>query len=195
MLAAQNFRLAYEPWCWATHAPTWRTVWEIVQKVDRENVGLCLDTFQIAGGEWGDPTTKSGRIERLPEVELNVKFKRSLEELSSIIPKDKIYFFQISDAYRVTPPMSPDVDEQGLRPHGRWSHDYRPMPFHGGYLPIVEVTKAVLKTGFRGWFSMEIFDGQDHPSKPDMDHDIEGYAKEAMRSHNELVQQALASDA
>ncbi|KAL2865951.1 uncharacterized protein BJX67DRAFT_356838 [Aspergillus lucknowensis] len=45
------------------------------------------------------------------------------------------------------------------RPSRRWSHDYRPMPYDGGYLPIEAVERAVLKTGFRGWFSMEIFDG------------------------------------
>ena len=36
---------------------------------------------------------------------------------------------------------------------------YRPMPFDGGYLPVVEMTRAVWDTGFRGVYSMEIFDG------------------------------------
>ena len=48
LLAAHNFRLAYENWCWATHAPTGKDMWEIVQLVDWPNVGLCLDTFQTA---------------------------------------------------------------------------------------------------------------------------------------------------
>ena len=30
MLAEHNFRLAYENWCWSTHAPGWKDVWEIV---------------------------------------------------------------------------------------------------------------------------------------------------------------------
>jgi hypothetical protein len=63
MLARHSFRLVYENWCWATHAPTWKDVWKIVQAVDRPNIGLCLDTFQTAGGEWGDPATSSGLIE------------------------------------------------------------------------------------------------------------------------------------
>ncbi|RAL63035.1 hypothetical protein DID88_004120 [Monilinia fructigena] len=65
LLAEHNYRLAYENWCWATHAPTWREVWQIVQLVNRPNIGLCLDTFQTAGGEYGDPSTSSGLISHL----------------------------------------------------------------------------------------------------------------------------------
>lgn len=84
----------------------------------------------------------------------------SLRDLTTEIPKEKIYLLQISDAYKVPVPFSEDVEEgSGLRPRGRWSRDFRPYPFNGGYLPVVEVTKAVLATGFRGWFSLEVFDG------------------------------------
>jgi hypothetical protein len=55
------------------------------------------------------------------------------------------------------PPLDKKPDEQGLRPRGRWSHDYRPLPYDGGYLLVVEVTKGVLATGFRGWMSIEVF--------------------------------------
>lgn len=65
LLAPHSFRLAYENWCWATHAPTWSAVWSIVQKANRPNIGLCLDTFQTAAGEYGDPTTPSGLISHL----------------------------------------------------------------------------------------------------------------------------------
>ena len=49
MLATKNFRIAYENWCWATHAPGWREIRDIVQRVDKPKVGLCLDTFQSGG--------------------------------------------------------------------------------------------------------------------------------------------------
>jgi sugar phosphate isomerase/epimerase len=84
-------------------------------------------------------------------------FEKSLEQLAAT-PTEKIIFLQISDAYKVSPPLE-DKTIDDLRPRGRWSHDYRPAPFQGGYLPVVEVTRAVLKTGFRGTLSMEIFDG------------------------------------
>ncbi|EAQ93891.1 hypothetical protein CHGG_02126 [Chaetomium globosum CBS 148.51] len=131
MLAARGFRLAYENWCWATCAPRWKDIWDIVKKVNRPNIGLCLDTFQTAGGEWGDPTTKSGRIEAggvTPE-ELSKAYTASLEELSKTLPGQKIYFLQISDAYRLETPMnSTTTPDSGLRPRGRWSHDHRPLP-------------------------------------------------------------------
>jgi sugar phosphate isomerase/epimerase len=133
MLAARGFRLAYENWCWATRAPRWKDVWDIVQKADRPNIGLCLDTFQTAGGEWGDPTTTSGRIEdgmATASSDLSDAYGTSILELASTVPADKIYFLQISDAYRPDPPLEKAADpESGLRPRGRWSHDQRPLPY------------------------------------------------------------------
>jgi sugar phosphate isomerase/epimerase len=186
MLAHRGYRLAYENWCWATHAPTWKHVWTIIQEANRPNIGLCLDTFQTAGGEWGDPTTDSGMIEApgVSEAELGLSYRISLQELSKTVPAEKIYFLQISDAYRVSPPLNRTADESGLRPRGRWSHDYRPLPYDGGYLPIGAFVEAVLATGFRGWFSIEVFDGQFEEKYGD---DLMGYAKKAMESHLRLL--------
>jgi sugar phosphate isomerase/epimerase len=164
-------------------------VWQLVQKADRPNIGLCLDTFQTAGSEWADPTTKSGLIEALSLEALEKGFHSSLRDLSATVPKDKIYFLQVSDAYKMDPALSPEPDESGLRPRGRWSHDYRPLPFDGGYLPIVEVTKAVLGTGFRGWFSIEIFDGQLPKKHGD---DMAAFAKKATAAHHKLLKEAGA---
>jgi sugar phosphate isomerase/epimerase len=185
MLAVHNFRLAYENWCWATHAPTWADVYKIVQLVDRPNVGLCLDTFQTAGSEWADPTTSSGLIEGIPKAELESKFKSSLVQLTRTIPKEKIYLLQISDAYKPVQPFKNEVAKDGSRPRALWSHDYRPYPFNGGYLPVVEVAKAVLGTGSRCWFSMEVFDGgRDGKGKG---YDLDEFAKGAMESHKKLL--------
>lgn len=186
MLAHRGYRLAYENWCWATHASTWKQAWIIVQEANRTNIGLCLDTFQTAGGEWGDPTTKSGRIERagLSEQELDLSYSISLQELSKTVPAEKIFFLQISDAYHVSPPLDDKPDQSGLRPRGRWSHDYRPLPYDGGYLPIGAFVEAVLATGFRGWFSIEVFDGQFAKKYGE---DLLGYAKKAMEAHKKLL--------
>ena len=188
MLATKNFKMAYENWCWATHAPSWSQVWDIVQKVDRPNIGLCLDTFQTGGGEWGDPTTKSGKVETVGAEQLDGKFKESLELLAANVPPEKIYFLQISDAYMMDPPLDKEPDQDGLRPRGRWSHDYRPLPYDGGYLPVVEFTKAVLGTGFRGWMSIEVFDGKG-PEKYD---GMGPYAEKAMKSLERVLQEAGA---
>ena len=76
--------------------------------------------------------------------------------------------------------MKNELDGSGMRPRGRWSHDWRPLPFEGGYLPVVEVVKAVLQTGFRGWFSIEVFNGRE-------DGEMAGVAQRAMRTHQKLM--------
>ncbi|AEO69789.1 8941787e-765d-4d7f-8d4f-9cae91ec5ce4 [Thermothielavioides terrestris] len=192
MLASRGFRLAYENWCWATCAPTWKDVWTIVQKADRPNIGLCLDTFQTAGGEWGDPTTKSGRIEApgLTSADLSRAYAASLGELAESVPADKIYFLQISDAYLLDPPLNTAADpESGLRPRAQWSHEHRPLPYDGGYLPIREFVQAVLATGFRGWLSIEVFDGKFEEKYGD---NLRGFAKRAMEACQRLIAELRA---
>ena len=77
-----------------------------------------------------------------------------------------------------------------MRPRARWSLNLRPVPFDGGYLPVVDVAKAVLETGFRGWFSTEVFDGG--PSGRDQEwKDMPGYAKKAMRAHERLLREVV----
>jgi len=98
---------------------------------------------------------------------------------------------QISDAYKPSKPLDPVV-EDGLQPRGRWSHDYRPLPYDGGFLPIVPMVDAVLKTGFRGWFSIEVFDsGKDGKGKKTTD--LNAFALKAMESYKRLVKEASQS--
>lgn len=192
-----EYRLAYENWCWATHAPAWRDAWDLVRRADRPNIGLCLDTFQSAGGEWGDPTTASGLVaseDENAEAAVTRNWRASLRALTEAVPADKIYFLQISDAYRVDPPLAPHPvpnDDSGLRPRGRWSHDYRPLPYDGGYLPIADFTRAVLETGFRGWFSVEVFDGQFENKYGD---NLDKFADKARDSTRKLIEEAAAME-
>ncbi|KAH7254632.1 hypothetical protein MRS44_016701 [Fusarium solani] len=188
LLAERGFRLAYENWCWSTHAPTWKDVWTIVNTVDRPNVGLCLDTFQTSGGEWGDPTTKSSVLETggMTIDQVNMSYDRSLSELARTVPQEKIFFLQISDAYRADPPLDPDVDESGLRPRGRWSHSYRPLPYDGGYLPIAKCLEAVMATGFRGWLSVEVFDGS---FEEKYGYDLLAFVKKAKNAVDRLLEE------
>ncbi|KFA51607.1 hypothetical protein S40293_03903 [Stachybotrys chartarum IBT 40293] len=179
MFAKKGFRIAYENWCWSTHAATWKKIWDIVRRANRPELGLCLDTFQSAGLEWADPTAKSGLLEGQPNLEK--QWQDSLADLSSTLPPEKIFLLQISDAYRMDPPLANDF-EGGQPPRSRWSHDCRPLPGRG-YLPVKEFLRAVLKTGFSGWLSMEVFDHKEKQGNGDM----EAYTKEAMRSLKELV--------
>ena len=185
LLAKKGMRVAYENWCWSTHAPDWADVWDICKRVDRPNFGLCLDTFQSAGGEYGDPTTTSGMVEdgRSPE-QVTKDWHESCQRLADTVPPEKIFFLQISDACRPKQPFSKEL-VQGVGPRAWWSGSYRPLPFKG-YLPVVDFTKAVLKTGFRGWFSYEIFDGGPEGKGREYD-DMSQIAKDAMGCHGRLM--------
>ncbi|KAI0455823.1 3-dehydroshikimate dehydratase [Xylaria acuta] len=188
LAAAGGVRIAYENWCWATRAPDWKDVWRIVEKADRPNLGLCLDTFQSAGGEWADPRTASGLLlcqeeEGEGTAELERRWRDSLRELTATVPAEKIFLLQISDAYKMDPPLDSEPDERGLRPRGLWSRDHRPLPFDGGYLPVKDFLDAVLATGFRGWLSVEVFDGRAKEKYEDM----EEYSKKAMAALRRLL--------
>ncbi|EEP79993.1 conserved hypothetical protein [Uncinocarpus reesii 1704] len=182
-LKQHNMKVAYENWCWSTHAATWKEAWHIVQQVDRPNIGLCLDTFQIAGSEWANPCSISGCTETEVTVaqmeDVDESWQATLEELSKTVPKEKIYLLQISDAYRPQKPFE-GAEKGGMPPRARWSHAYRPLPYDGGYLPVESVTRAVLKTGFRGWFSVEVFD--EGPDGKGRSRDLFDFAKKARDS-------------
>ena len=186
MLATKNMRIAYENWCWSTHAPDWKHVWTIVKLADRSNIGLCLDTFQSAGGEWADPTTKTGLVEDSGDKQnIEQRWKSSIKEMAATIPAEKIFLLQISDAYKMDPPIPDKVDDSGTRPRGQWSHDYRPLPYDGGYLPVVDFLKATLDTGFRSWLSIEVFDGKG-PEKYDT---MQPFADQAMKSIDRMLEE------
>ena len=154
----------------------------------RPNLGLCLDTFQTAAGEWGDPTTASGRVEGVSAQDLQRMYEMSLQTLAATVPKDKIYVVQVSDAYRMMKPLRNGLYGNGQRPRAHWSHAFRPMPYDGGYLPILPMATAVLKTGFRGWFSLEVFDGGH--SGEGKQTDMGGFAERGIGSLRRLVQEA-----
>ncbi|PYH77668.1 3-dehydroshikimate dehydratase [Aspergillus uvarum CBS 121591] len=190
LLATHNMRLAYENWCWSSHSPDWASVYHLIKTVDRPNIGLCLDTFQTAGAEYADPTAADGLVpttDGKANLSTAQKFSASLARLAKTIPADKIYLLQVSDAYRAEPPLE-DAVVEGMRPRARWSHDYRPLPYtEGGYLPIEEVGRAVLGTGFRGWFSMEVFDGKRREVE------LKGYAREGWKSMRRFVERCSSS--
>jgi sugar phosphate isomerase/epimerase len=62
--------------------------------------------------------------------------------------------------------------------------------YDGGYLPIADFVRAVLKTGFRGWMSIEVFDGRSEEKYGD---DLRKFAKKAMDSYHKLMDDASTS--
>ncbi|CCM00629.1 uncharacterized protein FIBRA_02666 [Fibroporia radiculosa] len=164
---------AYEMWAWGSHVNTWEHTWDICKRVNRPNFGLCLDTFQICARTYADPTSPNGLLHHSPGGSALHTLGISLSALAKTIPPEKIFYLQISDGSR-----RHDVDaliksaaEQNIDPLYAWSNAWRPLPYqdeiegregneegaYGGYLPVVAVCEAVLKTGWRGPWSFEVF--------------------------------------
>lgn len=132
--------------------------------------------------------------EKVSEAALADSWRASLCDLAREVPADKIFSIQISDVCMVAPPLAPRPepdDETGLRPSGRWSHDYRPLPYGGGYMPIADFARAVLETEFRGWLSMEVREGEFEKKYVD---DLVGFAEKAGSSTRRLVEAAAAME-
>ncbi|KZT01032.1 xylose isomerase-like protein [Laetiporus sulphureus 93-53] len=178
-------KIAYEMWAWGCHINTWEDTWDICKRVDRPNFGLCLDTFQICARAFASPTSPTGLLQPLfsasnPSANpfsteyASQLLRNSLSRLADTLPPEKIFYFQISDGAhpgganggkRGIEELKQSARKKGIDPLYAWSNAWRPLPYmdelvgrkYGGYLPVVDVCEAVLKTGWRGPFSFEVF--------------------------------------
>jgi 4-hydroxyphenylpyruvate dioxygenase len=148
-------RFAYENLCWSTYFDTWEKAYDLVKRVDRENFGMCLDTFNIAGRVYADPAAPGGKI---PSADLHLK--KSLEEMVKTVDVKKVFYVQVVDAEKMQDPL---VEGHAFHVEGQparmsWSRNARLFAGEGGYLPVMEVTKAIITgLGYKGWVSMELF--------------------------------------
>ena len=118
-------RFAYESLAWGTFVNTWESAWDVVRRVDRQNFGLCLDTFNIAAKVWADPTASSGILPAGGE-----NLRASMIRLADTMDPSKLFFVQVADAQKIDPPLpkthSVFIDEQ--RYLMNWSRDARLFP-------------------------------------------------------------------
>jgi 4-hydroxyphenylpyruvate dioxygenase len=149
-------KFAYENLCWSTFIDTWELAWELVERVDRENFGICLDTFNIAGRVYADPAAKGGKT-----LNAEVDLKESLEEMVKRVDVKKVFYIQVVDAEKMRNPL---VEGHAFYVEGQparmsWSRNARLFAFEeGGYLPVMDVTRATIEgLGYTGWVSMELF--------------------------------------
>jgi 4-hydroxyphenylpyruvate dioxygenase len=149
-------KFAYENLCWSTFFDTWEKAWDLVERVDRPNFGMCLDTFNIAGRVYADPAAADGKT---PNAEEDMK--RSLEEMVRRVDIKKVFYIQVVDAEKMRSPLVEGhafyAKDQPARMS--WSRNARLFAFEeGGYLPVLDVTKAIIQgLGYKGWVSMELF--------------------------------------
>lgn len=139
--------------CWSTFNYTWQQGWEVVKAVDRPNFGVVLDAFHIAAYEYADPTVEGGVREDGEQ-----RLARSLSELVTSIPANKIFYVQLVDAERLSIPLgsgsSSPYHVEGQQPYMSWSRNCRLFPYEtdkGAYMPIERVAKAFVDMGFTGF--------------------------------------------
>ncbi|KAL4945760.1 hypothetical protein BDV06DRAFT_229950 [Aspergillus oleicola] len=151
--------IAYEPLSWGVNYSTWDDAYRLVTLVNRENFGLCMDTFHEVTKIWACSSTPSGVY---PDGPANLS--SSLSRFVQTVPVSKIFYIQLSDAEKFDPPFSKSHEWyiEGEAPEFTWSKHARPYPLeseYGGYTPVVEIVRSwILNSGFKGWVSMEIFD-------------------------------------
>lgn len=160
--AKQGFRFVYEALCWSTHVDTWEAAWNVVKLVDRENFGICLDSFNIAGRIYADPASVTGKT---PDAEQAVA--KSMATLRSLVSSGeldirKIFYIQLVDGERLSAPLDEKhpFHVDGQPPRMSWSRNARLFPCEeerGGYLPVLEIARAFFEIGFEGWVSLELF--------------------------------------
>ncbi|ORY10429.1 3-dehydroshikimate dehydratase [Clohesyomyces aquaticus] len=181
-------RFAYESLCWGTYIDKWELCWDIVTRVDRPNLGICLDTFNILGGIYADPTAASGRTENA-EQEAEDSVRRLVKQIEQ--HKEKIFFIQVVDAERLQKPLVRGhafyKEEQPARMS--WSRNCRLFygeQEKGAYLPVKKVVEALVKEiGFEGWVSMELFNKAMERTDEGV---VEELAERAGRSWERLVE-------
>jgi 4-hydroxyphenylpyruvate dioxygenase len=179
-------RFAYESLCWGTNVDSWEMCWDIVQRVDRPNLGICLDSFNILGRIYADPTSESGRTWNA-EKEVQESTRRLVDRIGP--HKEKIFFIQVVDAERLESPLLPGHPFYSAEQPARmsWSRNCRLFygeSDYGAYLPVKDVIHAILnEIGYEGWVSMELFNrvmGRE-------DHEVvEELAERAARSWGKL---------
>ncbi|KAI1638201.1 xylose isomerase-like protein [Biscogniauxia mediterranea] len=177
-------RFAYESLCWSTHVDTWEAAWAVVQRVDRPNFGLCLDTFNIAGRVWADPAAPDGRT---PDADMVLR--KSLERLVRDVDVRKVFFLQVVDAEKMDAPLvkGHPFHVAGQPPRMNWSRNARTFMYEqdrGAYLPVEKVADVIFnRLGYRGWVSMELFSRTLFEKGP---HVVEDHAKRGFESWKKL---------
>ncbi|EYE95394.1 sugar phosphate isomerase/epimerase family protein [Aspergillus ruber CBS 135680] len=155
------FRYVYESLAWANHIDTWEECWDVVQRVDRPNFGICLDSFNIAGRIYADPASVTGKTPNA-DADMQASVLR-LRSNSNNIDLEKVFYVQLVDGEKLSAPLDEahEFYVAGQPARMNWSRNARLFPFEedrGGYLPVVDIAKAIFNDlGFKGWVSLELF--------------------------------------
>lgn len=149
-------KLAYEALAWGTLVDTWDQSWKYIQQCNRENLGICIDTFNLAGRVYADPTSPD---RRLPHAEQELE--HSLDVLKKNLDVSKVFYVQLVNAEKMERPIVQGHAWYNKEQPARmtWSRNARLFAYEeGGYLPVRRIMEVLLKDcKYEGWVSMELF--------------------------------------
>ncbi|PLB34853.1 putative 4-hydroxyphenylpyruvate dioxygenase [Aspergillus candidus] len=158
--AAAPTKLAYEALAWSPHIHTWEAAYDVVQRVNEPNLGLAVDAFNIAAVIYPSPDIPSSPSSI---AAANSALKQSLARLVADVDPARLFVVQMADAERLLAPLDEQHPfyEAAQPARMSWSRNARLFlgeAHRGGFLPVVEVVKAVvLGLGWEGWLSFEVF--------------------------------------
>jgi 4-hydroxyphenylpyruvate dioxygenase len=177
-------RFAHEALAWATHADHWDQVYSLVEAVDRPNFGTCLDTFNLLGREYADPTSPTGKT-----ADADAKLQQTLHNLRTRLDPNKVFYIEAVDGERLDAPL--DETHPFYNPEQRarmsWSRNARLFPFEDkGYLPVKEVLQAIVDAGYEGYVAFEFFSRTAHEAGQEVPRE---HVKRASRSWRKMCEE------
>lgn len=181
-----EIKVGYEALSWGAHIDLWSQAWNIVHLVNRPNIGLIFDSFNTLAREFADPCSVSGIQE---PISTTLHSLRSSLDAIPNVPGDKIFLLQIGDAKKMPSPLEPSPREGEPRPSRMiWSRSSRLYPceqHRGGFMPVEDFVKKVVQAGYRGVWSIEVFNSElEQPGK-----EVErGAARRAREGLDRLVE-------
>lgn len=153
-------RIAYEATAWGDHVYLWEQAWDLVRAVDRPNLGLALDTFNMACAAYADPCTPSGALsDSLTTAAMTLG--SSLRRLARDVDFSRVFAVQVADGERLSTPLTEThpFHVAGRPARMSWSHNARLFPYEpyrGGYLPILDIVRCLVALGWRGPLAFDV---------------------------------------
>jgi 4-hydroxyphenylpyruvate dioxygenase len=188
----ETISFAYEGVAWGTHFDTWQQTWELVKRVNRPNFGLCLDTYHIAARVWADPAAVSGLNEHADEA-----LSDSLEQMVNELDVKKVFYVQPGDAERLEAPLilGHAFHNKEQKPRMSWSRNARLFAYEedgGGCLPVEKIMETlVVKMGYRGLISAEMFSRHLFEPSPNVPYVYAGRAAKSWKKMMEVLSQKV----
>ncbi|KAF4495409.1 4-hydroxyphenylpyruvate dioxygenase [Fusarium agapanthi] len=153
-----QIKFAFEALCWGTRINKWEQSWDIIQRVDRDNFGICLDSYNILGRIYADPAAVGGKTKDCDTVT-----RESINRILTDIDVSKVFLVQVADGEKLSSPLNESHPFYNAEQPSRMSWSRNARLFYGessynAYLPCRQLLRAVVQgLGFEGWLSFEVF--------------------------------------